>query len=140
MSIDIITGWISAHKRGIWESGLMKNGLSKKAGVLLIILTAGLLDAELMLFIPHLPFELPFALSFLVYPFVIAWYLLAEIGSVLENCALMGIGLPPFLAPIVSLLEKGIEGTAAKAAGSPELPDVSKAEEDAARGPDSTDH
>jgi len=60
-------------------------------------------------------YALPFAYPMLFSPLVLAWYVLTEMGSILENAGRLGAPLPPFLVRWIAVLEKKV-GKAGEAA------------------------
>ena len=110
MSMDYITGWIRARNNGEWKSCVAKKGLGKKFAIIIISVTAYLIDWVVSGIIAGIPgITLPFTYSVLVGPIVTIWYLLAEFGSILENCAGLGAKEIPFLSRIINMLKKTIE-------------------------------
>lgn len=109
MTIDYITGWIKARNTGTWKSSVAKKGLNKKVGILAIVGVAGMIDWVIGILITQGGLKLPFSYSVLICPLVVVWYLLAEFGSILENCKSLGTKEIPFLSKVINVLTKTIE-------------------------------
>ena len=77
--LDWLTGTALALKEKTWNSGKARQGLWHKCGSVITSLT------------------LPFDYSTLLTPLVIIWYIVSELGSILENSANMGAPIPGFL-------------------------------------------
>lgn len=112
MSIDYLTGWIAARARGEWQSSIAKKGIAKKVGILTIVVAAGVLDWLIGGVIENMPMmQLPFTYSVLICPIVAIWFILAEIGSIIENSVCMGASCPDFVLKIINVLKATIEKT-----------------------------
>lgn len=115
MTADYITGWLKARNAGDWKSSTAKKGLTKKVAVLGVIMVAGVADMVISTMIANIPgLVLPFTYTILVCPIVVIWYLLAELGSILENCSALGAKQIPFLSKIINMLKTTIERTGDK--------------------------
>lgn len=114
MTVDYITGWAKARNSGTWKSSIAKKGRDKKVGVLAIVGVAGLIDWVIGMLIPQAGIQLPFTYGVLICPLVVVWYLLAECGSILENCKGLGTKEIPFLSKLINVLKKSIEKTGDK--------------------------
>lgn len=102
--LDWLTGTMLALKEKTWNSSTARQGLWHKCGSVITICVALLTDILLGLVLNNFPsLTLPFAYSTLLTPLVIIWYIVSELGSILENSANMGAPIPGFLK---SALEK----------------------------------
>lgn len=52
---------------------------------------------------------LPMEYSVLILPVVLVWYILTELGSILENAVAMGAPVPPFLIKILAAAKDKVE-------------------------------
>ncbi len=104
MVIDYISGSIAAAKAGEWSSAVAREGLMHKGGMIFVVMVAGLADLTMTLVVEHIPFDMTWPV--LVLPVVLAWYILTELGSVLENAHKMGAPVPDKL---VNLLKVGLK-------------------------------
>jgi len=112
--IDYLTGSIAACRAGAWSSDCARRGIWGKLGCFLVVLVTAVLDFAVGLVVDTS--ALPFTYPMLLAPIVLGWYILTEVGSVLENAGRLGAPLPPFLVRWVAVLEKKVgdagEGTA----------------------------
>ena len=105
MLLDYISGSMAAHKAGEWNSARAREGLFHKGGMILAVLVSMMFDACLALVAITLP-VLHMTWPGIIYPLVLAWYIITELGSILENSIAMGAACPAWLA-------KGLKITAA---------------------------
>lgn len=101
MLLDYISGSIAAAVNGQWSSAVARDGLKHKGGMILVVAVAGLADITLSIICDHLPVEMTWPV--LVLPLVLAWYILTELGSILENAVKMGAPLPTWLTKLLSI-------------------------------------
>jgi toxin secretion/phage lysis holin len=104
MVLDYISGTLAARKNGEWDSARAREGLGHKGGTILVVLVAMLFDACLALVAINIP-GLNVTWPGVIFPVVLAWYLLTELGSILENSVKLG-------APVPEWLTKGLKITA----------------------------
>lgn len=102
MALDYLSGTAAACKEGDWASARAREGLWHKGGMLLVVLTAALTDVAVGMAAANL--GLGGQWSGLVLPLVLAWYILTELGSVLENAVKLGAKVPGWL---IRLLRAG---------------------------------
>lgn len=110
MALDYLSGTLAACREGQWSSATARQGLWHKGGMILVVTVAAIADAVMVLLVTYVPVEMQW--PGLILPLVLAWYIITELGSILENAVKMGANVPEFL---VKLLKAGI--TAADAAG-----------------------
>lgn len=116
MAIDYITGYSAAAKNGEWSSNIAREGLWHKAGCICAVLAAGILDAVVGYLLGNIHgLELPFAYTVLVCPLAVTWYLLMELGSILENVGKMGAPLPEFLKKMIAVLRATVDSAGGQA-------------------------
>ncbi len=101
MLLDYISGTCAACKAGDWCSAKARSGLWHKAGMLLVVITAGITDMVLAIACEHL--ELGIAYSGLLLPLVLAWYIITELGSILENAVKLGATVPDWLTKMLKV-------------------------------------
>lgn len=99
MAMDWITGWTAAKKTGTWKSGIAKEGAYHKAGSIAIVLLAFITDFVMSIMLPHIPL-LNIQWPEILVPLVLAWYIVTELGSILENAMKMGAPVPEWLVKI----------------------------------------
>ena len=104
MLIDYLSGSLAAWLSGKWSSAVAREGLKHKAGMFFAVIVAGMADITLIIICDHLP--IAWAWPVLVLPLVLAWYILTELGSILENAVKMGAPMPEWL---LKLLQAGLK-------------------------------
>ena len=104
MALDYLTGTMAACPDGEWSSTTAREGLWHKGGMIFVVIVAGIADCVMAVICANLP--LTMAWPGLVLPLVLAWYLITELGSILENAVKMGAPVPEWL---VKLLKAGVK-------------------------------
>ena len=118
MAIDYITGYSAAAKNGEWSSQIAREGLWHKAGSIFAVLVAGILDAVVGYLLENIHgLALPFEYTVFVCPLVVVWYMLMELGSILENIGKMGAPLPEFLKKMIVVLKATVDSAGDAASG-----------------------
>lgn len=105
MALDYLSGTAAACKEGNWASSAARSGLWHKGGMILVVVVAAIADGVMVVIcgnIPVLGMEWPG----LIFPLVLAWYIITELGSILENAVKMGANVPSWL---VRLLKAGLK-------------------------------
>lgn len=103
MALDYISGTMAACKEGIWCSAAAREGLWHKGAMILVVTVAAIADAVMVVMVEYVPIGLQW--PGILLPLVLAWYILTELGSVLENAVEMGASVPGWL---VKLLKTGV--------------------------------
>ena len=112
MALDYLTGTAVARKEGRWSSQTAREGLWHKLAILVAVTVACMLDLVVGLMVNHLPgLTLPFDYSVLFGPLVAAWYILTELGSILENAGALGAPQPRWFKRAVAALQDGIDAS-----------------------------
>ena len=106
MALDYLSGTLAACRQGQWSSAVARQGLWHKGGMILVVTVAALADLVMLMMVRYLPLGIQW--PGLVLPLVLAWYIMTELGSVLENAVKMGAKVPSFL---IRLLKSGIDLT-----------------------------
>lgn len=112
MVLDYATGSWAALSTGTWDSAVARAGLWHKLGSIVAMLVALLLDVALAEIVNYgdLGFELPFEYKLAFLPLVAIWYIVTELGSIIENAARLGAPVPKFLiSSLKKLKEKADE-------------------------------
>ena len=116
MAVDYFTGYGAAMKNGEWSSNIAREGLWHKAGCIFAVLVAGILDAVVGYLLGNIHgLALPFEYTVIICPLVVTWYLLMELGSILENVGKMGAPLPEFLKKMIAVLKATVDTAGEKA-------------------------
>lgn len=104
MALDYLSGTMAACKAGLWSSATAREGLWHKGAMILVVTAAAIADGVMVAMAEPLSLELRWPGVLL--PLVLAWYILTELGSILENAVEMGANVPVWL---VKLLKDGVE-------------------------------
>ena len=116
MVLDYATGSFAACRAGEWSSKAARDGLWHKLGAIVAVLVAAILDGVIRLVLENVPaLELPFEYTVFVSVLVLVWYILTELGSILENAAAMGAPVPQFLIRILANAKDTVEDAAGEA-------------------------
>lgn len=125
MAIDYITGTAAAVMTRDWSSAVARQGLWHKGGMIAVVIVAALADGVMAIICAHLP--LGIAWTSIVMPLVLAWYIVTELGSILENAVKMGAPVPGWLVKLLKISAKAIDDQGAFMENSAEV--IEKAEE-----------
>lgn len=110
MAMDYLTGSAAALKNGEWSSRAAREGCWHKLGSMVAVAAALLFDGIVGMIVNHIPaVSLPFAYTVLIAPVVIAWYIVTELGSVVENAGRMGAPVPAFLVRAIAALHGAVD-------------------------------
>lgn len=111
MAVDYITGSGVAVKQGKWSSTRARDGLWHKAGMIFAVIAAGMLDLVIGLIVSNIPaITLPWEYTVLLCPLVVCWYIMTELGSIVENAGAMGAPVPKFLRKAIAALSDQLDG------------------------------
>lgn len=102
MALDYLSGTLAACREGQWCSAAARRGLWHKGGMILVVTVAAISDAAMVVLTRVISLEMEW--PGLILPLVLSWYIITELGSILENAVKMGAKVPHFL---VSLLKAG---------------------------------
>lgn len=111
MVVDYISGSSAAMKAGQWSSAKARGGIWHKAGMIVVVIVAAVADKVLAIVLANIP-GLPVEYTVLLLPMVLVWYILTELGSILENAAAMGAPVPEFLIRILANAKDTVEDAA----------------------------
>ena len=108
MVVDYISGSSAAMKAGQWSSAKARGGIWHKAGMIVVVIVAAVADNVLSLVVASIP-GISIEYTVLLLPMVLVWYILTELGSILENAAAMGAPVPEFLIRILASAKEKVE-------------------------------
>lgn len=94
---DYESGSAAARRNGEWSSEIARDGRWHKLGEIFAVIVAAFCDVALGVVMDMAPVELPFAIGPLVTPLVLLWYIITELGSILENAGKLGAKYPMWL-------------------------------------------
>ena len=109
--IDYVTGLMAVSSRDEKLSSYKSlRGVTKKVCMWLLVVVGVIVDELIQYAADVGAVELPF--TFLVACIVAIWIICSELISILENMIDIGVDLPPFLMPIIKLIQKTAEDKA----------------------------
>ena len=109
MALDYITGSAAAIKAGEWSSAVARKGLFHKGGSIAVVLVAAL--AQMCIEIAQQGgIPIPQTLRELLLPMVLAWYILTESGSIVENAVKLGAKSPKWLKDTIDKAKDAVDG------------------------------
>ena len=100
MALDYISGTAAALKAKDWSSATARNGLWHKVGMLIAVIVAAVADFIMSIIVSHIPM-LNMAWPEIILPLVLAWYIITELGSILENAVKLGAVVPAWLTSLL---------------------------------------
>lgn len=109
IALDYLSGSMAAKREKNWSSEIAREGLWHKAGEIIAVLAAALCDIALKVIMESTGIELPFEFTAFITPVVLMWYILTEIGSVIENCGRMGAPVPSWFKQKVDSAKDAID-------------------------------
>lgn len=117
MALDVFTGMGAGLKKGEWSSTAARDGLWHKAGCIMAVIIAGILDLVIGLLLNNMADILPFHYTVLMCPLMIAWYIITEAGSILENAGRMGAPVPSWAHKAIAVLRDTVDSVGDGATG-----------------------
>ena len=134
MALDYGTGTAAALRAGEWSSKVARDGLWHKLGAVVAVLVAAILDGVIGLILANIPaLEMPFQYEVFVSVLVLvfgqfgwgepghvlddAWYIMTELGSIVENIGALGAPVPAWLRKAIAALESTVDGAGDKLGG-----------------------
>ena len=110
MAMDYISGTAAACREKNWSSRLAREGLWHKCGMIFAVAVAGIADGIMALIMGNIP-ALGVQWPGLVLPLVLAWYILTELGSILENAVKMGAVVPVWLTKLLKAGKDAVDSS-----------------------------
>ena len=107
--LDYIAGTLAAKREGNWSSAVARDGLWHKLGEIFAVLVAALCDIALGVVIGSTGLQLGFDISSFVTPIVLTWYILTELGSIIENCGKLGAPIPKWFKQYIDKTKNTID-------------------------------
>ena len=115
MMLDYISGTAAAIQGKEWSSGTARQGLWHKGGMIVVVLVAAIGDMVLITVFANL--NLGLAWPEALFPLVLTWYIITEMGSILENAVKMGAPVPSWLTSVLAAGKKAVENAGESALG-----------------------
>lgn len=109
MALDYLTGTMAACHDGEWSSSTAREGLWHKGGMIFVVIVSGIADIIMAVICANLPLTMSW--PGLVLPLVLAWYIITELGSILENAVKMGAPVPEWLVKLLKASMKVVDST-----------------------------
>ena len=109
MCLDYISGTLAAKKNGEWSSKVAREGLFHKGGIILVTSGALIADVLFLVAIPHIPVFGGIDNPGVFLPLVLAWYIITELGSIMENAGKMGAPLPAWFKKAIAAAGNGMD-------------------------------
>ena len=108
MALDYISGTFSAMKAGEWCSAKAREGAWHKGGAILVVIVAAIADGVMLVICGNIPI-LEITWPNIILPLVLAWYIITELGSILENAIKLGANPPAWLTKILQASLNAVE-------------------------------
>lgn len=99
MALDYLTGTLAACKSGDWSSTTAREGLWHKGGMIAVVIVSALADWIMVIVAAYIPIGIQW--PGIILPLVLAWYIITELGSILENAVKMGAKVPDWLVKLL---------------------------------------
>lgn len=107
---DWVTGTMVAAKNNEWNSKANRQGIWHKFGSIIAVLVTAVLDIVIGMIVNNIPsVTLPFTYTVLLCPIVLIWYIVGELGSIIENVGKMGAPVPGFLKKIIAVFKNTVD-------------------------------
>lgn len=107
--LDYISGSMAAKREKNWSSDIAREGLWHKAGEIFAVLAAALCDIALKVIMESSGIKLPFEFTAFITPVVLLWYILTEVGSILENSGRLGGPMPSWFKQKIDSAKDAID-------------------------------
>ena len=108
MGLDYLSGSAAACKSGSWSSKAAREGLWHKGGMIFAVAVAGMADWVMALIMGNIP-VLEIRWPGLTLPLVLTWYILTELGSILENAGKLGAAIPQWLTKFLKAGREAVD-------------------------------
>ena len=107
MALDYLTGTMAACHDGEWSSTTAREGLWHKGGMIFVVIVSAIADCIMSIICANLPLTMVWPC--LILPLVLAWYIITELGSILENAVKMGAPAPEWLVKLLKASMNAVE-------------------------------
>ena len=120
MALDYISGTVAAALNGKWSSAVAREGIKHKGGMILVVAVAAIADTVMVIIVQYVPIGIQW--PGLIMPMVLAWYIITELGSILENAVTMGAPVPGWLVKLLKVSADIMESAGDLTAGMEQEP------------------
>ncbi|MBQ9663672.1 MAG: phage holin family protein [Oscillospiraceae bacterium] len=107
--LDYLAGTAAAQKAGEWSSSIARAGLWHKLGEIFAALVAALCDVALTVILKGTGIEIGLDVGPLITPVVLMWYIITELGSIVENAGKLGAPVPAWLKRLLKQYKNSID-------------------------------
>lgn len=107
--LDYASGTAAARRAGEWSSDVARDGVWHKLGEIFAVLVAALCDIALHVIVGGSNVPIPFEVGPIITPVVLLWYIITELGSIVENSGRLGAPVPPWLKKSLKDYKKKLE-------------------------------
>lgn len=114
--LDYASGSAAARKAGEWSSAVAREGLWHKLGEIFAVLVAALCDIALRVVLEGSGLQLGFTIGPVITPVVLLWYIITELGSIIENAGRLGAPVPHWLQKSLKDYKDKLDANASAAA------------------------
>ena len=110
--LDYITGTLAAIKLHCWKSSVARAGIWHKIGCIITIGVAGLTDWTISVLVSNTASGTAIErYTTLICPIVLTWYIITELGSILENAEKLGSNIPTLLSAYLQKFKKRLDSS-----------------------------
>lgn len=95
--LDYVSGTAAARRAGEWSSAVARDGLWHKLGEIFAVLVAALCDIALKVIAEGSGLPIGIEIGPIITPVVLLWYIITELGSIIENAGRLGAPVPVWL-------------------------------------------
>lgn len=120
MVLDYLSGTFAAMKAGEWASNKAREGAWHKGGAILVVTVAAIADGIMLVICGNIP-VLGITWPNVILPLVLAWYIITELGSILENAIKLGANPPAWLTKLLKASLNAVEAVGDKTTNTPEV-------------------
>lgn len=107
--LDYASGTAAARKAGEWSSAVARDGLWHKLGEIFAVLVAALCDIALDVIVTGTGLPLGIDVGPIITPVVLLWYIITELGSIIENAGRLGAPVPEWLKKSLKNYKKKLD-------------------------------
>lgn len=116
MALDYISGSAAACRNGQWSSATARQGLWHKGGMIFVVMVSGISDLIMAIVMQNM--SLGISWPCIVLPLVLTWYIITELGSILENAVKLGAAVPDWLVKLLKISLSAVNRTGDTSANS----------------------
>lgn len=113
MLLDYLTGTFAAMKEGEWSSKKAREGAWHKCGAIIVIVVAAIADGIMLVICGNIP-VLDITWPGVLLPIIVAWYIITELGSILENAVKLGANPPAWMRKVLAVTANVVDGAGEK--------------------------